>query len=122
MKQEKQGSKQARTGKKDFVGLWHIVKMSTWDKDYFNMEVRAYIKVEKSRSGEFQFGLVTGSIDGEFKKTAEGLVFDFTWAGSDECDEESGDGWMRISKDGTAEGELRIHNGDNSLFWAKKKK
>jgi hypothetical protein len=29
-----------------FVGLWHIVSMDTWDEDYFNEEVQAFIEFE----------------------------------------------------------------------------
>jgi hypothetical protein len=108
--------------KKLFKGKWDIVKMSNWDEDYFNMEVRAYIRIDKNCTGEFQFGLVSGSVDGRFKKDAEGTIFDFTWDGCDECDPANGDGWMKVKNGRTAEGEFRIHNGDTSLFWAKKVK
>lgn len=112
--------KKTGIGKKDFIGIWHIAKMSEWDEEYCNMDVQAYIKIEKNRSGEFQFGLVTGSMYGGFKKINAGLIFDFTWEGGDECDEASGDGWMKVSNDETAEGEIRLHGGDKSMFWAKK--
>ena len=29
-----------------FTGLWHIVSMETWDEDYFNEEVQAFIEFE----------------------------------------------------------------------------
>lgn len=106
--------------KTEFAGKWNITRMSGWDADYCNMEVQAFIRFERGDSGEFQFGLVCGWMDGEYKDTAEGTIFDFTWEGSDECDEASGDGWMKINKDGTGEGEIRIHDGDGSRFWAKK--
>ena len=94
--------------------------MSEWDKKYCNMEVQAYIKIEKKGIGEFQFGLVFGSITGDFIIRNDEDVFDFTWEGCDKCDEASGDGWMKIKGDGTAEGEIRFHGGDKSMFWAKK--
>lgn len=71
-------------------------------------------------TGEFQFACVTGDLDGEFKQQAEGILFDFTWDGSDECDHVFGDGWMKVGKGGLAQGEIRFHMGDKSLFWAKK--
>ncbi len=113
--------KQTEIGKNDFIGTWHITKMSEWDNDYVNEEVQAFIKIEKSGDGEFQFGLVQGSMCGDFKKLDGSLIYDFTFEGSDECDEESGDGWMKINKDRTAEGEIRFHAGDTSKFWVKKK-
>lgn len=105
-----------------FAGRWHIIKMSEWDEDYCNMEVQAYINIEKSGLGEFQFRLVTGSLNGDFKKTNDETIFDFTFDGSAECDPTNGDGWMKIKEDGTAEGEIRFHMGDISKFWAKKSK
>jgi hypothetical protein len=39
--------------------------MELWDEDYFNMEVQAYIQIKSNGIGEFQFGLVSGQIDGE---------------------------------------------------------
>ena len=110
--------KKTEIGKNDFIGIWHITKMSEWDKEYCNMEVQAYIKIEKNGMGEFQFGLVSGSMCGDFRK--EQIIYDFTWDGNDECDTANGDGWMRITDDGAAEGEIRIHLGDSSKFWAKK--
>ena len=60
--------KQTGIGKKDFIGAWRITKMSDFDNDYVNEEVKAFIKVEKSGMGEFHFGLVQGSMSGDFKK------------------------------------------------------
>ncbi len=48
-----------------FEGTWHIPEMEIWDEDYFNMEVQAYIEVNDKRLGNFQFGLVSGYLDGE---------------------------------------------------------
>jgi hypothetical protein len=39
--------------------------MEMWDEDYFNMEVQAYVRIDSEGLGEFQFGLVSGEIDGE---------------------------------------------------------
>ena len=48
-----------------FQGKWHIYEMEMWDADYFNMEVQAFIEIEKNDTGNFQFGLVAGYLDGE---------------------------------------------------------
>ena len=108
------------TEKSKLAGTWHILEMSGWDADYINMEVQAYIRIGKNGIGEFQFGLVSGQMDGRFERNAGGPKFDFTWEGSDEGEPMSGDGWMSAGDDGTAEGEFRIHLGDSSLFWARK--
>jgi hypothetical protein len=54
-----------------FEGIWHITEMENWDEDYFNMEVQAYIEIDERGSGDFQFGLVTGAIDGELTTDKE---------------------------------------------------
>lgn len=64
--------------KSEYVGLWHIYEMEAWGKDYFNMEVQAYIRIDKNSLGEFQFGLVSGQIDGRIVKYPEGERFEFT--------------------------------------------
>ncbi len=49
----------------EFVGTWHIYEMEMWDDDYFNMEVQAYVAIDSRNLGDFQFGLVSGQIDGK---------------------------------------------------------
>jgi hypothetical protein len=101
-----------------FEGTWHITEMENWDEDYFNMEVQAYIEIDERGYGDFQFGLVTGQIDGEVVKDKLGEKVEFTWDGSDENDEASGSGWMRLKDEDTLEGKIKIHGGDSSLFLA----
>ncbi len=104
----------------DFAGTWHIYEMETWDEDYFNMEVQAYVRIEPNGSGDFQFGLVSGGIDGKIVDYPDGKRFEFTWEGNDECDPASGSGWVRIKENDVIEGEFRIHNSDSSTFLARK--
>ena len=87
-----------------FRGLWHIYEMDFWDEDYFNMEVQAYIRID-GNAGEFQFGLVTGDIDGKTVKHREEERFEFTWEGSEECDFASGSGWIVASGKDEEEGD-----------------
>jgi hypothetical protein len=107
-----------KQGNNDFIGTWHIIKMSEWDNDYVNEEVKAYIKIEKTGMGEFHFGFVQCSMSGDFKEKES--IYDFTFEGNAECDPTNGDGWIKIKQDGTAEGEIRSHMGDCSKFWAEK--
>ena len=106
----------------DFTGTWRIYEMEAWDEDYFNMEVQAYIKIDSDNLGDFQFGLVSGDIDGKVVDYADEKRFEFTWEGNDECDPASGSGWVRIKEKDLLEGEFRIHNGDDSTFLARKAK
>ncbi|HLB70242.1 MAG: hypothetical protein OIN88_15440 [Candidatus Methanoperedens sp.] len=106
----------------DFAGTWHIYEMEVWDEDYFNMEVQAYIRLEANNRGDFQFGLVSGDIDGRVADHADGKRFEFTWEGIDECDPASGSGWIRIREKNTLEGDFRFHDGDSSTFLARRAK
>jgi hypothetical protein len=105
-----------------FAGTWHIYEMEQWDEDYFNMEVQAYIRIDPNNLGDFQFGLVSGCIDGKLVDYADGERFEFTWEGNDECDPACGSGWIRIKEEGLLEGEFRTHLGDDSTFLARRAK
>ena len=108
--------------KNDFVGKWRITEMSTWDKDYFDEEVPAYIKIEKNLMGNFHLGYVQGEMDGRIIKRQDGEYFEFTFDGNDNGggDEVSGSGWMKLKGKDNAEGEIRFHLGDDSTFQIKK--
>ena len=49
--------------KSPVLGRWRVVSMSTWDKDYINEEVPAFIEFDDRDGGSFQFGYVQGQID-----------------------------------------------------------
>ncbi|MEO0825629.1 MAG: hypothetical protein AAFW84_15105 [Cyanobacteria bacterium J06635_15] len=101
-------------------GNWHIYDMEMWDESYFNMEVQAYITVGEGGTGEFQFGLVAGGLDGEIVNDSGTERFEFTWEGNDECDEASGSGWLTLKSTDQLEGRIKFHGGDSSLFKAKR--
>jgi hypothetical protein len=88
--------------------------MEQRDSDYLDMEVEAYIEIDEAGSGEFQFGLVFGQIDGEVVKSGDDERFEFTWEGNDECDEASGSGWLKLNDQNSIEGVIKIHQGDSS--------
>jgi hypothetical protein len=115
---KKMGSR--RKSSSEFVGTWHIYVMDGWDADYFNMEVQAYVEIDSRNLGYFQFGLISGQIDGKVVEYADGKRFEFSWDGNDECDPAHGSGWIELKDTETIEGEFRIHLGDDSKFWAKK--
>jgi hypothetical protein len=61
-------------------------------RDYFGTEnnltvvvnedmYQAYIKIQPNNLGDFQFGLVTGSLDGYIEKIGDKERFSFTWEG-----------------------------------------
>jgi hypothetical protein len=103
-----------------FDGVWYITEMENWDEDYFNMEVQAYLEIDERGSGDFQFGLVTGAIDGQIAIDKSGEKLEFTWEGGDENDEANGRGLLRLKDDDTLEGKIKIHGVDSSLFLAER--
>jgi hypothetical protein len=106
--------------KEQLIGKWRIFHMDDFDKEDINMEVPAYIKIENGSSGDFQFILVCGNMCGDFKMVEKGAIFDFTWDGTDENDEASGDGWLKSEDGKTGTGQIRFHNGDTHNFLATK--
>ena len=98
--------------------------MSTWDKDYFDEEVPAYIKIEKSSRGNFHFGYVQGEMDGRIIKRQDCEYCEFTFDGNDYGggDDVSGSGWIKLKDDNHAEGEIKFHLGDDSTFQLKRMK
>lgn len=59
-----------------FIGTWHIYDMEMWDEDYFNMETQAYVEISPDNLGNFQFGLVSGYLDGyDRSNRRDGTVF-----------------------------------------------
>ena len=103
-----------------FIGTWHIYEMDLWDEDYFNRSVQAYITVKSNNCGDFQFGLVSGGLDGYVEAVGEKERFAFTWEGCDEMDEASGSGWLELSSADEVEGMFNLHYGDRSTFKARK--
>jgi hypothetical protein len=101
-----------------YEGVWHIIEMDMWDEDYFNMDGQAFIQIGSNGIGNFQFGLVSGGIDGEVVKTGNLERFEFTWEGQDECDPALGSGWLKLSGENRLKGRIKFHLGDNSEFVA----
>lgn len=111
-----------KKSKNEFVGKWHIYEMELWDEDYLNMEVPAYIEIDSRDMGQFQFGLVSGHLDGEVVEEGARTKFEFTWDGNDECDAAQGSGWAVLKDANTMKGRIKIHLGDSSSFLAKRTK
>jgi hypothetical protein len=103
-----------------FEGTWHIYEMEMWDEDYFNMEVQAYIEINEKKLGNFQFGLVSGYLDGEVVEHGREERFEFTWEGQDENDPAIGSGWLKLSDENNLEGRIKLHLGDSSSFRARR--
>ena len=113
-------AKKTRKPKHPLMGIWHIYEMEAWDEDYFNMEVQAYIEIREGDLGNFQFGLVSGHLDGYWEQEEGKERFVFSWDGQDEVDPTSGMGWMRLTEKDEVEGLIHFHLGDRSKFEARR--
>ncbi len=101
-----------------YTGDWRIDEMDLWEADYLNIEVEAFISIDERGNGQFQFGLVSGNIDGKVIKRKSETRLEFTWEGNDECDKASGSGWIQLRDDDTLDGEIKFHGGDRSSLVA----
>jgi hypothetical protein len=62
--------------------------------------------------------LVKGDIKYKIRKTNNEESLEFRFTAVDECDPVTGEGWMKIIKNGVVEGEFSFDNGDISGFTA----
>jgi hypothetical protein len=107
--------------KSPLLGRWRIVSMSTWDKDYINEEVPAFIEFDDRNSGSFQFGYVQGQIDCRTTSWEGKPAVEFSWEGGDGADGTplTGRGWA-ILQENELRGMIFIHLGDDSEFVAER--
>ena len=98
------------------LGRWRIVEMPDYEDDFADMMEPAYILFEAHGSGEFAFGCVTGQIFAGGDTDA----VEFHWSGADEMDEAQGDGWAELQPDGSLEGQICFHGGDEANFIARR--
>ena len=99
-----------------FAGRWHITEMDMWDEEFFNMDGQASIQISHNGTGNLEFGAVQVEIDGQ----VSGKRFEFSFQGFDEGDLISGWGWVTLKSMDTIKGEIRIFQGDETGFVAKK--
>lgn len=97
------------------LGKWRIVEMPDDVANHPDMVESAYILFEANGSGEFAFGGVTGQIFGGGDTDAVA----FSRNGNDERDEAQGDGWAELQPDGSLQGAVRFHGGDEANFIAR---
>jgi hypothetical protein len=100
------------------IGFWHIIEMSEFDEDYFNMELQAYIQI-KEKNHSFQFGL----IEGNFNKKVENLktfLANFEAYDMEGGEDMSGSIQVTLVDRNTIKGEFEFFNEDSTTFVAKR--
>jgi hypothetical protein len=95
-------------------GKWRIVETEIWDRAHLDLVEPAFLAIDGQGGGEMAFGALTAALSCGY--TTDGV--DFTWDGSDEGDQVSGDGWAELQPDGSILGEISYRNGDETTFKA----
>jgi hypothetical protein len=67
-----------------FTGRWRIVSMDQWDVDYMEQEGPAIIEFGAEQTGEFRFGITSGTIDYRITERRGQPTAEWTWEGIDE--------------------------------------
>lgn len=101
-----------------FAGRWRIVEMELWDKDAIDLLGPGFIEIRDDDQGSFRFIAVEATIDIRDVERDGRVGIEFSWEGSNEFDPASGRGWATLSPDGSLEGRIFFHMGDDSSFVA----
>jgi len=100
------------------TGRWRIVEMELWDADAIDLLGPGFIEFDKDLSGRFRFIAVQGWMDCREGERDGRACVEFTWEGNDESDPASGRGWAALADNGSLEGRIFFHFGDDSSFRA----
>ena len=103
--------------KNPFLGVWRIVEMEEWDRDYIDLVVPGYITFERGGDGSFQFGTCRGWLDCRIERAGAEDRIEFSWEGFNDTDPGCGRGWAVIRRT-ELHGRLYIHASDDSSFRA----
>jgi len=98
------------------IGRWRIIEADIWDRDYLDLCGPAAITIGEEGHGEIAFGAMEAGLDVEYSR----LSVAFSWIGSDEGDEVSGEGYAELLDDGSIEIEFAYRNGDEAVLKAKR--
>jgi hypothetical protein len=100
------------------TGMWRIVKMDLWDREAIDLVGPGFMEFGEDGTGQFGFIAVRGWMDCRPGERDGRDSVEFSWQGDDEGDEACGRGWAVLADDGSLEGHLYIHLGDDSGFRA----
>ena len=98
-------------------GRRRIVEMELWDEDAIDLVGPAFIEL-RDDEGSFRFIAVEGWMDVREVDRDGRPGIEFSWEGNDETDLASGRGWATLTPDGSLEGRIYFHMGDDSWFRA----
>lgn len=93
--------------------------MEEWPQDYVDLVVPGFIEIEPDGMGSFQFGTVSGGVDGSIRTIVGLTFFEWIWWGQSDSDEGCGRGWAQIENEKLV-GRIFIYGSDHSGFVAKR--
>lgn len=96
-------------------GWWRIVDTGTWTNDGLDILGPALLSLT-GHGDRLRMHCLLAHVYARPTKTG----VSFTWDGAWEYDQMSGSGSVRLAKDGTLRGKLRIRDGDHSTFLAER--
>ncbi len=99
----------------DLIGWWRITETSQWVNDGLDDLGPAAISIT-GRGDRLRMHCLLADL--EVKPTKTGASF--TWQGAWEYDQMSGTGSVKLTKDGSQQGRIKIKNGDESTFIAER--
>ncbi len=102
------------------TGRWRITEMDNWDQEAIDLVQPGYIEFGENGLGGLGFIVVTGELACRDADRDGRPGVEFSWQGSDEGDDVSGRGWAALNPDGTLEGHIYFHLGDESGFRAER--
>ena len=102
------------------IGRWRITEMDNWDQEAVDLVQPGFIEFDDDGLGGLGFIVVTGELDCRDADRDGRPGVEFSWQGSDEGDDVSGRGWAALNPDGTLEGHIYFHLGDDSAFRAER--
>ena len=105
---------------KSVIGRWRITEMDNWDQEAVDLVQPGFIEFDDDGLGRLGFIVVTGELDCRDADRDGRPGVEFSWQGSDEGDDVSGRGWAALNPDGTLEGHIYFHLGDDSAFRAER--
>ena len=108
------------SGSNSITGRWRITEMDNWDQEAVDLVQPGFIEFDDNGLGSLGFIVVTGELDCRDADRDGKPGVEFSWQGSDEGDDVSGRGWAGLNPDGTLEGHIYFHLGDDSAFRAER--
>ena len=104
----------------NLIGRWRIIEMDLWDRKAIELLGPGYIEFRRDGTGGFRFVAVEGWVDCRRVQTDNGPGVEFSWSGNDDLDPASGRGTAVLQDDGSLQGHIYFHLGDDSGFRAER--